>query len=124
MSQAKSICLYFYDCIQWKLNVSVNMTTAMPRLIVFLVSLWRVNMSVHVALVGKHFEIQKLCRYTSLITSSNVSQRLIGFIWSVGYNSHLAFHLFTPKTNSSSVWRSVLNMKFILFKFAEIDQCQ
>jgi hypothetical protein len=66
-----------------------------------------------------------LFRYTFLFTSSNVSQRLIGFIWSVGYNSHLAFHLFTPRTNSSRVCRSALNMKFILlFKFAEIDRCQ
>ena len=38
-----------YHCIQWKLNVSVYMSVAMSRLIVFPVSLWRVDMSLHVS---------------------------------------------------------------------------
>ena len=36
-----------YDCIQWELNVCEY--AAMPRLIVFLVTLWRVNVSLHVS---------------------------------------------------------------------------
>ena len=38
-----------YDCIQWKLNVTVYMPVAMPRLIVFPVPLWRIDMSLHVS---------------------------------------------------------------------------
>ena len=38
-----------YHCIQWKLNVSVYMPVAMPRLIVFSVPLLRVDMSLHVS---------------------------------------------------------------------------
>jgi hypothetical protein len=38
-----------YHCIQWKLNVSVYMPVAMPRLIVFPVPLWRVDMSLHIS---------------------------------------------------------------------------
>jgi hypothetical protein len=36
-----------YDCIQWELNVREY--AAMPRLIIFPVTLWRVNMSLHVS---------------------------------------------------------------------------
>ena len=53
MSQAKTfVCVFIklvYHCIQWKLNVSVYMPVAMPRLIVFPVPLWRVDMSLHVS---------------------------------------------------------------------------
>jgi len=49
MSQAKSICLCLIKLVyDWMLNVSVNMTVAMPRPIVFPVPLWRVYMSLHV----------------------------------------------------------------------------
>jgi hypothetical protein len=46
------VCVFIklvYDCIQWNLKVSVNMTVAMPRVIVFPVPLWRVDISLHVS---------------------------------------------------------------------------
>ena len=40
-------CIIKYDSIQWELNVCEY--AAMPRLIVFPVTLWRINMSLHVS---------------------------------------------------------------------------
>ena len=74
-----------YDCIQWNLKVSVNMTVAMPKVIVFPVPLWRVDISLH---VSKRWNIFRLLLVeggiVSKITSSNASQRRLGFTWSVG----------------------------------------
>ena len=52
------ICVFIklvYDCVRCKLNVSVYMTVAIPRLIVFPVPLWRVDMSLHVSKSLKDF---------------------------------------------------------------------
>jgi hypothetical protein len=81
------------------------MPVAMPSLIVFPVPLWRIDMSLHVSkrlkdLSAVAVKIQWIFGYKLLLTSTNVSQRLLGFIWSVGYNSHLDFHLVSSRINS------------------------
>lgn len=79
----------------------------MPMPLVIPVTLWHVNMSLYKTvkdlsavavkgdIVSKIFQIQLIFGYKFLFTGSNVSQRWNGWTLSVGYNSLLAFNLFT-----------------------------
>ena len=113
------ICVFIklvYHCIQWKLNVSVYMPVAMPRLIVFPVPLWRVDMSLHVSKRLKDLSTvagggwhckEKFNRYSDASFCLQVPMSHTDCLglsqWSVGYNSQLAFYLFASRVNSSLI---------------------
>jgi hypothetical protein len=113
------VCVFIklvYDCIQWKLNVSVYMPVAMPSLIVVPVPLWRVDMSLHVskrlkdlsivAVVGWHCK-EKYNMYSDASFCLQVPMSHTDCLdlsqWFVGYNSHIVFYLFTSRVSSSLI---------------------
>jgi hypothetical protein len=85
------VCVFIklvYDCIQWKLNVSVYMPVAIPRLIVFPVPLWRVDMSLYVSKRLK--DLSTVAVEGGIVRKNTIGIRMQVFVYKFQCLAHIA----------------------------------